>query len=174
MNTAIETTILPWYREPWPWLLMAGPAIVVVAGVITAWIAISTNDGVVADDYYKRGLAINQALARDAEAANHGYRARLVIGEGGGEIVTHLPAGQSAGPLYLHLAHAGRPALDRKVTLQWRADGAHAAALPPLSAGHWRMTLEDPARSWRLVGEVRVMPGQASQSLDMVPRAIPR
>ena len=21
----------PWYREPWPWILMAGPAIVVVA-----------------------------------------------------------------------------------------------------------------------------------------------
>ena len=28
----------PWYKERWPWILMAGPAIVVVAGVTTAWI----------------------------------------------------------------------------------------------------------------------------------------
>ena len=34
----------PWYREPWPWLLMAGPAAVVVAGLITAWIAVKTDD----------------------------------------------------------------------------------------------------------------------------------
>ncbi len=25
----------PWYREPWPWILMAGPVIVIIAGVIT-------------------------------------------------------------------------------------------------------------------------------------------
>ena len=25
----------PWYREPWPWILISGPAIVVVAGMAT-------------------------------------------------------------------------------------------------------------------------------------------
>ena len=29
----------PWYREPWPWILMAGPAAVVIAGLFTAWLA---------------------------------------------------------------------------------------------------------------------------------------
>ena len=29
------TIAKPWYREPWPWLLMLGPAVVVVAGFIT-------------------------------------------------------------------------------------------------------------------------------------------
>ena len=56
----------PWYREPWPWLLMAGPAAVVVAGFATLWLAVSSNDGLVADDYYKQGLAINQTLQREA------------------------------------------------------------------------------------------------------------
>mgnify|MGYP000916835605 FL=1 len=45
----------PWYREPWPWLLMSGPGLVVIAGVVTAWIAFSGADGLVADDYYKQG-----------------------------------------------------------------------------------------------------------------------
>ena len=55
----------PWYREPWPWILMAGPFTVVVAGMITLWLALESSDGMVADDYYKRGLAINQTLSRE-------------------------------------------------------------------------------------------------------------
>ena len=64
----------PWYREPWPWIIMAGPAVVVVAGVVTAWIAFSGADGLVADDYYKQGLAINKVLAREQRAAFLGER----------------------------------------------------------------------------------------------------
>jgi hypothetical protein len=51
-----------WYREPWPWLLAAGPAVVVVASLVSAWIAIRSDDGLVAEDYYKRGLLINKKL----------------------------------------------------------------------------------------------------------------
>jgi len=39
----------PWYRHPWPWILMAGPAIVVVAGLVTAFLAVTTFDGLVAE-----------------------------------------------------------------------------------------------------------------------------
>ena len=62
----------PWYRQRWPWLLMLGPAIVVVAGIVTAVIAIETDDGLVTDDYYKRGLAINQTLERAARMIETG------------------------------------------------------------------------------------------------------
>ena len=64
----------PWYRERWPWILMSGPAIVIVAGVITTWIAFATSDGLVADDYYKRGLEVNAVLKREQEARNGAYR----------------------------------------------------------------------------------------------------
>jgi uncharacterized protein len=50
-------------RSAWPWLLAAGPALVVLASLATAWLALSRNDTVVADDYYKLGLAINRKLA---------------------------------------------------------------------------------------------------------------
>ena len=58
----------PWYRERWPWILMSGPATVLVAGAATMWIAFASADGVVAGDYYKRGLAINQDLQREQRA----------------------------------------------------------------------------------------------------------
>jgi hypothetical protein len=39
----------PWYREPRPWILMAGPAAAVVAGAVTLWLALASADGIVAD-----------------------------------------------------------------------------------------------------------------------------
>jgi len=57
---------VPWYREPWPWLLGAGPLVVVIAAAATAWIAVRSDDGVVASDYYKRGLLVNQRLPKAA------------------------------------------------------------------------------------------------------------
>ena len=60
MNERVTTL---WYREPGPWLLMAGPFVVMVASFITLWLAIRSNDGLVSEDYYKTGMAINQTLA---------------------------------------------------------------------------------------------------------------
>ena len=71
MKTLLTPT-KPWYREPWPWLLMSGPAIVVVAGIITTVLAVRTHDGLVVDDYYKQGLAVNKDLSRDLAAKKIG------------------------------------------------------------------------------------------------------
>lgn len=59
----------PWWKYPLVWMVIAGPAIVVVAGFVTLWLAIRTPDPVVAGDYYRRGIEINQTLARDKSLA---------------------------------------------------------------------------------------------------------
>jgi hypothetical protein len=74
----------PWYREPWPWILMTGPAAVVVAGFVTAYLAVTHNDALVVDNYYKEGLAINRVLERDEAAQKAGYRAQVMFSEDGG------------------------------------------------------------------------------------------
>ena len=56
----------PWWRFGYVWLLISGPAAVVVAGFVTAWIAVKGADPVVAHDYYKRGMEINKTLADKA------------------------------------------------------------------------------------------------------------
>ncbi len=71
----------PWYREPWPWILAAGPAIVVVAGIYTAWLALKSDDGLVTDDYYRKGLAVNQTIARSEQATRLGLVAGIRIAE---------------------------------------------------------------------------------------------
>ena len=58
----------PWYRYGLVWLVIGGPAVVVVAAIGTAVIAVRGADPVVEADYYRRGLEINKALAAPERA----------------------------------------------------------------------------------------------------------
>ena len=53
----------PWWKFGLVWLVIAGPVLVVFAGIATVWIATRTPDPVVAQDYYRRGVEINKTLA---------------------------------------------------------------------------------------------------------------
>lgn len=166
MNT--RAARMPWYREPWPWLLMAGPAAVVIAGVATLYLAVVSNDGVVADDYYKRGLAINQTLSRDALALQRNYRAQITFAADYGKVTVAFASGAPAREqLVLRIAHPGRLVLDHRLPLTRVAEDRYAAAFPPLTPGRWRITLEDTSQTWRLVGDV-VTPGQTR--VELAPR----
>ena len=163
-----QTVAMRWYREPWPWLLMAGPAAVIVAGAITIYLAIVSNDGLVADDYYKRGLAINQTLSRDAVAQQFNYRAQVEFAAGFGQVrVKFGDSVPASDRMVLRLAHPGRPALDRMLPLTADRERVYTAAFPALTHGRWQVTLEDAGRTWRLVGDV-VVPGRAA--IELAPR----
>lgn len=140
----------PWYREPWPWLLIAGPAAVLVAGAATIWIAFASADGLVAEDYYKEGLAINKVLAREEAARQKGISASVVLKEGSIEV---LLEGDKPQALFAHLAHATRAGNDLRLRLAPAAAGTYAAALPPLPPGRWRIVIEDPRGTWRIAKE---------------------
>lgn len=143
----------PWYREPWPWLLMAGPAIVVVAGIVTTWIAVVHEDGLVADDYYKQGLAINQVIRRDAAAAAQNIAARVMFG---GDRVRVRLTGPAAMPaeLALRLVHRTRAGLDREARLAHIGGGWYEGDLARAGSGRWHILLEDGERGWRLTGDL--------------------
>lgn len=63
MMNEIPTVSTPWWKHGHVWLLISGPAVVVVAGIATAFIAAANPDPVVAPDYYRQGIEINKALA---------------------------------------------------------------------------------------------------------------
>ncbi len=163
----------PWYREPWPWILMAGPAAVIVAGAFTTWIAFTSWDGLVADDYYKRGLAINQELKRDQAALDRGIAAvvenregvlRVRLSWGQSHFSTEQPGNATAPagkvtltpmePLpdvvFARLVHATRAGHDQRLRLTLVAPGVYETGLPALPAGRWRVVLEDPRGEWRI------------------------
>ena len=61
--------VKPWHKHVWPWLLMLPPVVSVIGGVAVLCVAAATNDGLVAEDYYQRGITINERLARERSAA---------------------------------------------------------------------------------------------------------
>ncbi|MDQ1833296.1 FixH family protein [Massilia scottii] len=154
MQTASPLTpsIGPWYKHRWPWLLMLGPAIVVVAGVNLGFVAYRGQDAMVVDDYYKKGKAINQDLRRDrvASAMRLGFDARYdpatekLAG-------TLSSGGQALGaPFSIHLAHATQPQKDRKLDVIPDAAGRFSVALPLLERARWQVVVEGGKRDWRL------------------------
>jgi hypothetical protein len=52
-----------WWRHPLLWMVIAGPALVVVASFVTFWYAWDSPDPLVSADYYRRGVEINKTLA---------------------------------------------------------------------------------------------------------------
>ncbi|HSN22468.1 MAG TPA: FixH family protein [Usitatibacter sp.] len=163
---SIERSSKPWYREPWPWILMSGPAIVVVAGIATAVIAVETNDGLVADDYYKRGLAINKVIARETRAQALGLAATVQFNEERDRVrvlVTH--GTPPAEPPRLVLVHATRAGLDQSVNLRPIGAGVYEGPVRIPAEGVWRLQLEDAKGTWRLSGHWR----GTTSAVDLAP-----
>jgi uncharacterized protein len=142
----------PWYRHRWPWLLMLGPGIVVVAGFITLWLAVTSDDGLVADDYYKRGLGINRTLERTERAAALRLSAEVDVETSGSARVTlasperdlaTMPA--SVRLLLTHPTHAG---FDRRTDVMRGPDGTYAGHIEPGTPGRWLVIVE--TDHWRL------------------------
>lgn len=137
-----------WYREPWPWLLMAGPLAVVAASLASAWIAVRSDDGVVADDYYKQGLAINRKLPfMDAHPAPRLGATIVVTAQG--EVRVRME-GLSDAPreLRLTLARPDAATGNEVVLLKPGEDGDYTGVLAARGPGRWIVTLE--SSSWRL------------------------
>lgn len=55
-----------WWKFGHVWLVIAGPAVVVVASFITFYIAMTNVDPVLDKDYYQSGIRLNQTPAENS------------------------------------------------------------------------------------------------------------
>jgi hypothetical protein len=146
----------PWYRERWPWILMSGPAAAVVASFISLYFAVSGADPLVADNYYKEGLAINRVIDRDRAASAQGYRATVMVGSEGKLVRVQLTgSGVKPQALRLRFVHPTKAGLDRTVTARQIQPDWYEADIELAPAAHWYVQLEDLEQAWRLTGELR-------------------
>ena len=70
MHKKAEINNAPWWKFGHVWLVIAGPVIVVIAGFITLYLAITRPDPIVSEDYYLKGIEINKTLDLRNEGAN--------------------------------------------------------------------------------------------------------
>ena len=170
----------PWYREPWPWILLAIPVATIIAGAITMAIALRGADGVVAEDYSKRGLEIGVEASRQERARTLGLRADVRWdGLAAGDairVTLHGDASARGTTVRLRLVHPAHSSADRVAllsrqrrddgTIDGTADGTAAyvgAWSPATDAGVLRVgrvVLE--TEQWRIDGDWR---GDASVAL---------
>lgn len=175
MNSKQHTSSKPWYKEPWPWLLMAGPAIVVVAGLTTYYIANTHGDTLVSDDYYKEGKNIELQLGRDQEAVNRHIRAQILVSPGSDQAKVFISGKfNPQETIKLLWLHPTQKQWDQAVTLK-RDEGVpmsgdkvtYSAAFKPLHpSNHWYVRVEDEKQQWRVQEKWLVSQGN---SLDLQP-----
>ena len=159
-----------WHREPLVWLVLAIPASSVIMGAVMLVLANVTWDGLVADDYYRRGLQIDRSLARDAEAARLGLEATLGFRAPG--VVEVRVDGAAASPaddrLTLEFSRAGRAGGDVRVYAVRGAGGVWRAAVPELASGKWYVELG--SERWRLASPVWMPAAGGEVALRAAPR----
>ncbi len=147
----------PWYKEPYVWLIIALPLSAVIGGIITLRLAIISDDGLVNDDYYKEGLAINRVLDRDRMAEKLGLDARIQLDTRQRLLdieLTAPPEFTRPRVILAHLMHATRKGFDQVVELSLTPKGRYHGVLPPMVAGHWYLEIE--SANWRLLKSVQV------------------
>ena len=155
LASATTQAMAPWYKHRWPWFLMSGPFIVVVAASFSGWLAFTRQDALVADDYYKQGTAINQDLKRETAAASLGLNLNMV----------YLPQSRIlsgtlqsfghpfAGTFTVNLAHASDPRKDILLRATSDAKGHFEIAMPAFEPSWWKVTVESDTHQWRLNGD---------------------
>jgi len=120
--------------------------------VIMIWLATTSSDGLVADDYYKKGLAINRNLQRDAVALENSISADFTMDNVEGVIKVNFEKGKLENypeTLQLKMQFATHANNDKLVELHHGLNNQYIGYIKkPLPEGKWYFELSD--GKWRL------------------------
>lgn len=168
MSNNSSNTPPVWYKQFWPWFLIFFPATAVVAGIATIILAVQSDDGLVKDDYYKAGLAINQTLKLKQTANELNLRANVNWDKLTQTITLKLKGKISDFPprLTLQLAHATQANHDQTITLFLAPDKqSYTGRIKKVRSGNWITILQPEEKSWRINGRV-ALPRQKQWDMD--------
>jgi len=149
--------IPPWYRQFWPWFLISLPATVVVASIITINLAVKSNDGLVTDNYYKKGLAIHRDADALEKARKLGVNAVFTVPGERKKLALSLASQNNLafGKLQVDLRHPTRSQLDLSMTMKPVGPSTYESDLPDgLPPADWIIQLNAPESGWQLRGRI--------------------
>ncbi|WP_051534478.1 FixH family protein [Deefgea rivuli] len=140
----------PWYKHPHVWLLITFPALAIIGGIDMLYLAATSTDSLVSDNYYKEGNNINQRLALEKAATTKGITGQVYLGEDQ-KSVRVLFNKNDLGPIKLKLVHATLSGLDQEVTLNNTLGSMYTGTLTQgLQQGNWYVELSDAKKSWSI------------------------
>ncbi|MCG7496339.1 FixH family protein [Vibrio sp. Of7-15] len=144
----------PWYKQFWPWFIIALPMSAVIAGFTTLTLFTKNQVSLVAEDYYKKGKGINIDLSRlkaakelGLEASIHSEGSNLLLSFTKGKLETY----PSLRVLFTHRTLADK---DFSQMLTADANGNYRLSLDKSLDGPWFVELESFDKQWMLQGRV--------------------
>lgn len=148
----VRTDSKPWYKQFWPWFIIAIPASSVAAGMVMLHLAIDGADTLVRDDWYKDGMAINQRLDKQNRAREAGLKAFFSFDQEENIVklrIDNLDA-QQVPSLSLDLVHPTLAQRDIKVQLYRAPDNTYFAKLPRTPAGLYYAQIRSVEDAWEI------------------------
>ncbi len=150
----------PWYRQFWPWFIIALPASSVVAGLTTVWISMQTTDSLVvhAEDGVRK--AADRRILAQRLAADLGLAALVDIDPQSGSVAAVMRTGrldEVPASLEFELSHPAFADRDQVITLNKALPDAEGN---PVWVGHFVAVPEGrfyavlrSGETWRLSAE---------------------
>ncbi|MCE8020288.1 FixH family protein [Halomonas sp. MCCC 1A11036] len=149
------TAPTPWYKQFWPWFLLGLLCMSIVVSSTFAVLAIRSADGMVQEDYYEHGRAINMVLAKQQRAHELNLAADLRIDPLTSDIIVQLDGDDRPERLYLRLIFPTQDDRDQDLVLEHVRDGRYLGQAPDNLRYRWYLQLHpsEEQPEWRLVGE---------------------
>ena len=160
----------PWYHQKWLWFVLAPLIAVVIYASIFMYIAITTSDGIVKDDYYKVARGTNVDTSRGAEAAKRGMRGELLVDVLTGDLRLQLSSNQPLPPeLTLDLIHPSHQKYDQQITLKSvNGSDIYLGSLQANLEGKRYLMLSDESGSWVIKRDL--LPPYDQRSFELLPQ----
>lgn len=148
-----------WYKQFWPWFLIILPMCAVIASFTTLKIALDNSDSLVAEEYYKKGKAINMDLSKIQYARQLGMQFLLKVKDGSITIEQH------GGPAYAaaldtHFYHPTIAERDFDKMLTQDASGLYRITPEKEISGFWEVRIESFDGKWRLQKRLELAEGK--------------
>ena len=171
-RTVADSDNKPWYKHPWPWILIALPASAVVAGIITLWLAIVSFDGMVQGEDVHRakvGQGYEVDESRTQMARQMQLRATVQPDADAMGVTLRLQAapGVVLPPmLMLTVQQPAHEQLDQALVLMPTEQAGEYKARTTQAFGNGRrlLLLEDESLAWRLQGTIS-FPTEAEEAI---------
>ena len=145
----------PWYKQFWPWLLIAIPVFTALKAVHTVIIMQQHSPDLVVDDYYKAGRAINMQLAKYREAELRNLSAHVLLA-GNTAVVRFDRNTVLEGKLHLDFYHPTLSDKDFAVDAERSGELVYVATLPSTPTGKWQLVVSDASKQWKLRAQLQL------------------
>ena len=152
-----DFTPRPWYREPWPWIILGILSIGWVSGLSILTIGLSNPPQIVSGDYQQLGRALVDTHERTQRARDLGLSGGLRLE--GGIVVLDLSADDLAGlpdTLLVQFLHPASSEGDTTATVRRQSDGSYRGELATDPHARANVRVLDLEQSWWLAGRLSV------------------